>query len=167
MVNSNGEKPHYNYFLLTAREGNVFTSVCQSFCSQSASWLLDHCSSFLRHGQYWNAFLLQHEISSWICFIFVRSDAFKFQPFQKAVSTREEHFAELVQKQKRNVHCKIPHHSFGIFCNYEFNICREKLYVKEKDIINNTQKKIIKHNQLWCLMLGCQRHATRHIFSLN
>ena len=115
MVNSNGEKPHYNYFLLTAREGNVFTSVCQSFCSQSASWLLDHCSSFLRHGQYWNAFLLQHEISSWICFIFVRSDAFKFQPFQKAVSTREEHFAELVQKQKRNVHCKIPPPQFWHF----------------------------------------------------
>ena len=74
------------------------------------------------------------KLSSWICFIFVRSDAFKFQPFQKAVSTREEHFAELVQKQKRNVHCKIPHHSFGIFCNYEFNICWEKLYVKERDI---------------------------------
>ena len=45
----------------TPREGNVFTGICQSFCSQSASWLLGNCSSLLRRGQYasyWNAFLL-------------------------------------------------------------------------------------------------------------
>ena len=28
--------------LPTASEGNVFRGVCQSFCSQSASWLLGH-----------------------------------------------------------------------------------------------------------------------------
>ena len=46
--------------LPTAKEGNVFTGVCQSFCSQPASWLLGHCSSLLRRGRYasyWNAFL--------------------------------------------------------------------------------------------------------------
>ena len=31
----------------TAREGKVFRGVCQSFCSQLASWLLGHCSSLL------------------------------------------------------------------------------------------------------------------------
>ena len=48
------------YLLPIAREGNVFTGVCQSFCSQSASWLLGHCSSLLRRGRYasyWKAFL--------------------------------------------------------------------------------------------------------------
>ena len=47
-------------FLLAAREGNVFTGVCQLFCPQSASWLLVHCSSLLQRGRYasyWNAFL--------------------------------------------------------------------------------------------------------------
>ena len=65
--------------LPTAREGNVFTGVCQSVCLQSASWLLGHCSSLLagssvlilvgysvtdssliprsRYASYWNAFL--------------------------------------------------------------------------------------------------------------
>ena len=48
-------------FLPTAREGNVFTGVCQSFCSLLASWLLRHCSSLSwrgRYASYWNAFLL-------------------------------------------------------------------------------------------------------------
>ena len=47
--------------LSTKREGNVFRGVCQSFCSQSASGLFDHCSSLLQCGRYvscWNAFLL-------------------------------------------------------------------------------------------------------------
>ena len=47
--------------LPTASEGNVFTGVCQSFCSQLTSWLLGHCSSFLqcgRYASYWNAPLL-------------------------------------------------------------------------------------------------------------
>ena len=30
----------WHEYLPTAREGNVFTGVCQSFCPQSASWLL-------------------------------------------------------------------------------------------------------------------------------
>ena len=51
-----------NHVLLpTAREGNVFTGVRQSFCSQSASWLLGLCSSLLqcgRYASYWNVFLL-------------------------------------------------------------------------------------------------------------
>ena len=50
-----------NTLLPTAREGNVFTGVCKSFCTQSASWLLSHCSSLLwlgRYASYWNAFLL-------------------------------------------------------------------------------------------------------------
>ena len=50
--------------LPTAKEGNVFTGVCQSFCSQLASWLLSHCSSFLwrgRYASYWNAFLFQRK----------------------------------------------------------------------------------------------------------
>ena len=34
--------------LPNAREGNVFTGVCQLFCSQSGSCLLGHCSSLLR-----------------------------------------------------------------------------------------------------------------------
>ena len=34
------------------REGNVFTGVCQSFCPQSASWLLVHCWSLLRRCRY-------------------------------------------------------------------------------------------------------------------
>ena len=36
-------------------------SQCLSFCLQSASWLLGHCSSLLqcsRYASYWNAFLL-------------------------------------------------------------------------------------------------------------
>ena len=48
-------------FLPIARQGNVFVGICQSFCSQSASWLLGHCSSLLQCSQwasYWNAFLL-------------------------------------------------------------------------------------------------------------
>ena len=48
-------------YLPTAREGNVCTGICQSFCSQPALWLLSHCSSLLRRGRYasyWNAFLL-------------------------------------------------------------------------------------------------------------
>ena len=46
--------------LPTTRELNVFRGICQSFCSQSASWLLSHCSSLLKRGRYasyWNAFL--------------------------------------------------------------------------------------------------------------
>ena len=43
-----------------AREGYVFTGVCQSFCSRSASRLIGHSSSLLvrdRYASYWNAFL--------------------------------------------------------------------------------------------------------------
>ena len=50
--------------LPTAREGNAFTGV--SFCPQSASWLLVHCSSLLRHGRYasyWNVFLFNKIIT--------------------------------------------------------------------------------------------------------
>ena len=50
----------------TARKGNVSTGVCQSFCSQLASWLLGHCPSFLWHGRYasyWNAFLFTKNFS--------------------------------------------------------------------------------------------------------
>ena len=46
---------------MTAREGNVFTGVCQSFRSQSASWLLSHCLSLLgcgRYASYLSAFLI-------------------------------------------------------------------------------------------------------------
>ena len=49
------------HLLPTARECNVFIGVCQSFSSQSTSWLLSHCSSLLwrgRYASYWNAFLL-------------------------------------------------------------------------------------------------------------
>ena len=60
-------------FLATARKGNVFRSVCQSFCSGEGWWCMmslpgsgymvclgvcvvcGHCSS--RHAFYWNAFL--------------------------------------------------------------------------------------------------------------
>ena len=34
-------------FLPTAREGNGFADICQSFCPQSASWLLGHCYGVL------------------------------------------------------------------------------------------------------------------------
>ena len=40
------------HLLPTAREGNVSTVVCQSSCSQMASWLLGHCSSLLWRGWY-------------------------------------------------------------------------------------------------------------------
>ena len=50
------EKENLQESLLpTAREGNVFTR-----CSQSASWILGHCSPLLqlgRYASYWNAFL--------------------------------------------------------------------------------------------------------------
>ena len=52
--------PSVASFLPTARKGNVFTSVCQSFCPQSALRLLGHCSYLLwcsRYTSYWNAFL--------------------------------------------------------------------------------------------------------------
>ena len=49
-----------NLLLPTAREGNVFTGVCQSFCSQLASWLLHNCSSLSRYASYWECFLVWH-----------------------------------------------------------------------------------------------------------
>ena len=60
-------RPAYEHILPTAMEGNVFTGVCQSFCPQSTSWLLGHCSSMLatrsllrraQYESYRNAFLL-------------------------------------------------------------------------------------------------------------
>ena len=47
--------------IFTDRKGKVMFSQV-SLCPQSASWLLDHCSSLLlggRYASYWNAFLLK------------------------------------------------------------------------------------------------------------
>ena len=49
---------HRKRIMFTDRKGKVMFS--QVFCSQSASWLLVHCSSLLWRGRYassWNAFL--------------------------------------------------------------------------------------------------------------
>ena len=52
-------------FLPTAREVKGSQRLV-SFCSQMASWLLDHCSSLLwcgRYASYWNAFFFIHSFT--------------------------------------------------------------------------------------------------------
>ena len=39
------------YYYRLQEQSNVVRAVCQSFCPQSASWLLGHCSSLLRPGR--------------------------------------------------------------------------------------------------------------------
>ena len=57
--------------LPTAREGNVFTNVCRSFCSQSASWLLCHLPSLLERKRKHSSricttsFSGHHQLSVW------------------------------------------------------------------------------------------------------
>ena len=56
-------------FLLTAREGNVFTGVCHSVHNRAhvysvtahPCWLLSHLLRCGRYASYWNAFLYLHK----------------------------------------------------------------------------------------------------------